>query len=1270
MPNLYDYQRQDYAALLASTVLDASKGVLYQAQGLKPDDTNRTILIGVGGTGVRTIDYVKGAISKRLDASWKRYIGFLGVDASWTEYDGASYLDQTEQVIITKDGVAARMSSPATFPAGVRRFMPKDARLSNLGGDGAGRTRLQGKLKVHDCASGDETGVDGEIVQALSVLAQNLDQITAEQGKYQVYVIGSVCGGTCSGSFLEMPALIRKAFNNSNRLSINAILYLPDTLSQLDPANATQLYANGYASLKELNYYMGMFMRPEYTETWSTNSRSDNFQLTHKSSIMEEGFIHVPYLVGTPSGPYPGASDVAKETIAEFLISTLAKLTNADGTGMFLTSAFDSNARNAARIGFKLADPGNPHKEAAGEYHEYPKRFAAIGFAEAAAPQKLVRAYTVGKVCTAAGIKPVDPQTRAATPTNAIVPFRGPDDLMSATEGTTKAEELLKPLASIMGTIHSGSFNFGQDLDQQDITWRKVHDGVYDNPAIAMQVDNVVKNNTGSKAMELLKDKIKAAYTEFRKNVQKFVKEEGPYSFYNLYIGRFTLVDGKPGRGIADMLINLVDGNLMNGNPYTKWITEETAKTTLTQIRQRIADGNPLNIFDIGTKNQLCAQWVEAYNNWGKARINAVRRQTALGPNGALHDYFQMPAAKLAKEVEAFGILLESMVGIYQNHGKKMETYEDFRTAQDKKTEVNLAAVNVHSYTWLLEQANASLANADARKLRDTLVDDFFGYDDQGNANSTQWLDVPKKLIAKNPVTQMISLVVPDLAVPGRQKFDQILAKSFPESITVSIETMFDQLAGEGTSYDDTAHEVMRQLYSRSKPQFNGTIPAESIFGFIMYPNALRTGTGNGPAIAAALEKAAKTVSGSKVGIYASDDTDSIVFYQLAAPMELYRLRDLQLWESHYENGTYGINNSVSYLHGMSPDVEVHSEIGAGTTYTEGISWADYPPVAPIAGDPRAKDAMGQISREGQYLLEMDKTIKAAKKLGILYCEKTAKGYVINRVFCNTVTENWEFSLGGCDPDENTGLLPVGKALAETVASQNGKSLKEISRRVRLEFGGLMDAEHPTEALAWEFATRTLRHHMPMYIEVCKTLKLFEVWAKDIEAYNKTILESLQPAKLVHMLRGGTLFRSEDGSWSYKDGDKVKRILNMKMLTLLTPKEQNMIKNGLLYYYLFTKLDKAMGGAEAWDKALEAAKDNFAALVDDEDMDTLEAGQKLMADLEAERAAIAEKGARLDGDAKAQPKTAFVKNMGSMFKAEELVEMDLFYHRTSLWEIV
>ena len=74
MPMLTDNSRDDFRTLLAHDVLDASKGALLAHEAkLQPDDVNRTILIGIGGTGVRTIDYVKGAISKRLDASWKGY---------------------------------------------------------------------------------------------------------------------------------------------------------------------------------------------------------------------------------------------------------------------------------------------------------------------------------------------------------------------------------------------------------------------------------------------------------------------------------------------------------------------------------------------------------------------------------------------------------------------------------------------------------------------------------------------------------------------------------------------------------------------------------------------------------------------------------------------------------------------------------------------------------------------------------------------------------------------------------------------------------------------------------------------------------------------------------------------------------------------------------------------------------------------------------------------------------------------------------------------
>ena len=112
-----------------------------------------------------------------------------------------------------------------------------------------------------------------------------------------------------------------------------------------------------------------------------------------------------------------------------------------------------------------------------------------------------------------------------------------------------------------------------------------------------------------------------------------------------------------------------------------------------------------------------------------------------------------------------------------------------------------------------------------------------------------------------------------------------------------------------------------------------------------------------------------------------------------------------------------------------------------------------------------------------------------------------------------------------------------------------------------------------------------------------------------------------------------------------------------------------MIKNGLLYYYLYRKLNNIMGhSADAWDAALDYAKHQFNALVMNNNMTALEASQGLLAELEAERVALGEKGARLDGDATAQPKIAFVQNMGNMFTIEELTEIDLFYYRASLWE--
>ena len=1275
MPMLTDNSREDFRTLLAHDVLDASKGALLAHEAkLQPDDTNRTILIGIGGTGVRTIDYVKGAISKRLDASWKSYVAFLAIDTDWKELDGASYLERSEQVMITKPGVAERMSNGQTYPAAVRRFAVDNERMRHLTGvlptSGAGRTRLAGKIKVHDRVPGS-MGVDEEIVHKLSVLkAQNLAPLVAPQGKYNIYVIGSGSGGTGSGTFMEMPALIRKAFTDSSKVTVNGMLYLPDTLAQLDPANMSALYANGYGTLKEMNYYMGMYMRPEYAETWSFNAAADP-ELTYKtSSLGSEGFMDIPYLIGTTTGPSADAAKIAQETISEFLISILAKITTVDDGAPFLTASFLSNATNPLKVGSKLYMDGANEVEARGAAHEFPKRFSSIGFAEASVPQKLVRAYTVGRVCEMAGLAPVSAEKRvslAAGDATILLPFRGKNDLLNATEGTAKATKLLEPLKNIMGVIHSGRFSFGADLNEQEITWTKVKNHQYDNPVIAQKTENVIKLRTNDDMMDELKKKIAEAFRQFRVNVQDYVRQEGPYAFVNLYEGKFIPVGDDFGRGIGQMLQNLVNGKQMDGKNIA-FFSVEDAKSALDNARNAIISQAP-GLFGIegGVHKDQCSKWVAAYDKWGTARINKVRRDTALGAHGALSQSFLQPAAKLAEELDAFGCILEVMADVYKGHGKKMESYDEFSTARDNKTEVNLAAMSDASYRWLKRKADDALVAVNAHQLRDHLVDHFFDKGADGIPNSRLWLEYPndRTTVAAGG---KIKLVHAEMPVPARVVFDEIMAKEFPATVQVSVEEMFTQLE-ESSSIEATANNIISKLYAQSQPQFNGDIPADCRFGFIMYPSALAE-TAKGKEIAKALKSAANLVCPG-VQVYATDDAQSIMFYQQATTLEVYRLAELKLWEKHYENGENGIKIPNSLLHGLSPDLTAVTVPGEGTTYTENMSWADYPGLTVPATDPRQPDPeTGIVSREGQIRLEIDKLITRARELGVLYSEQTHDGWIVKRVHCNKATD-WRFETTECSQDPATGLLPLGKDLAEAVASQNGKTLESMSRKVALNMGGILSKAHISEEYAWQFAARTLRAHVPMYIEVRETLKKFEGWARDIEAFNATVMATLLPAKLVWLIKGRILRRNEDGTWVYIKPDGKPQnvaVLTEVMKKFLPPMDKLLVENGLMSYYLFGKMEKILLDQKAWNAAFKRAQDEIQNLAGQGAVEELTLGEETAAELLAEAVALTEKGAVLDGS-EHNPTIAFTKAMPAALAAK-LKDIELFYYRLGMWEIV
>jgi hypothetical protein len=408
MANLSSFSQQDIYKLLNHEKIDASNGALLGGGGvLEPDDTNRLILIGIGGTGVSTINKVKGVINKRMRSTWQNYIAFLALDTDWEELRQAKNLTQLEKFMYTQEEVTKRYENRGTYPPAAHQFMPDGypdynsaVPMGNLNARGANQERLVGMAKLHDKAAGAAMGVDEQIVHRLRQAAAKMP-LTAGHGHYEVYVVGSGCGGTCSGAFVDMPALIREAIPDAR---VYSMLYLPDTLSgSVPPAIHNRLKANGYATLKELNYYQGVEMRGmDYPARWGYNG-------SQQELVVQKKFFDIPYLVGSPAGgAAASANQGARQAIAEFLISLMAKMEyNASTGAVFMTDSFLANADTRSSWDNRPNDFADPSKEQKNTYHNFPKSFAAMGFAKATAPEELVRAYQAKLICENAGIKPL-----------------------------------------------------------------------------------------------------------------------------------------------------------------------------------------------------------------------------------------------------------------------------------------------------------------------------------------------------------------------------------------------------------------------------------------------------------------------------------------------------------------------------------------------------------------------------------------------------------------------------------------------------------------------------------------------------------------------------------------------------------------------------------------------------------------------------------------------------------------------------------------------
>ncbi len=168
---------------------------------------------------------------------------------------------------------------------------------------------------------------------------QPMSAIEIEQSKRQIFIIGSVAGGTGSGFIIDVANLVHHAIiSNSKWQSIDtsAIIALPDTFSSCattmnDPTN---LKPNTYAALRELDRFMRTHsnMLPymvRYGEdlrsiTWSTNRPLDHVYLVDTTCPSAASDMD---LSGDPMrGVFPLISDFVMAHIDQTLGDALASI--------------------------------------------------------------------------------------------------------------------------------------------------------------------------------------------------------------------------------------------------------------------------------------------------------------------------------------------------------------------------------------------------------------------------------------------------------------------------------------------------------------------------------------------------------------------------------------------------------------------------------------------------------------------------------------------------------------------------------------------------------------------------------------------------------------------------------------------------------------------------------------------------------------------------------------------------------------------------------
>lgn len=242
------------------------------------------LLIGLGGTGSTIVKNVYSEVPE--DERKKVVVHIFDTDVNEAE----KILKAQDRTIISTDLTVEKcLLKDYMRNSNVDKWFPVEypTVMKTKFSDGAGQIRSISRLAYMDAIA---TGKLKDLEKKLQIFSQ-LDG-NSENDDVRVMIVSSLAGGTGSGIFLQVALYIKDYFESRGKsVKIRGSFLLPDIFVKtgcLSGSKINNTYANGYASLKELNAILKSIVG-------NRNEDNINIQLSYKPGMIDEKVSLLPY---------------------------------------------------------------------------------------------------------------------------------------------------------------------------------------------------------------------------------------------------------------------------------------------------------------------------------------------------------------------------------------------------------------------------------------------------------------------------------------------------------------------------------------------------------------------------------------------------------------------------------------------------------------------------------------------------------------------------------------------------------------------------------------------------------------------------------------------------------------------------------------------------------------------------------------------------------------------------------------------------------------